>query len=165
MYTYQLMCSIVCDLRMIFFPVPTSTSIHNASELQENLPSVESQKQFMNKHLPSLHPSPAMSTDIPLCSHSFPTSLPSPAPIQTSCHFGPKDSVVHSGSIPGHSCAPILIPSSSAPISHLTPFPGISEVHNTPLVTEDSIHKYVYSIDVHSIQNLQLGEGLKCFVK
>lgn len=152
-----------CDLHMIFFSVPTSTIIHSTSQLQENLPSEGS--QFMNEHLPtsfSLHPRTTISADI---LHSLPTSLPFSPPIQTSCHSGPKDNVVHSGSIPGHSCASILLPSSSAPISHPTQFTGISEVHSTPLVTEDSVHKYVYSIDVHSIHNLQLGEGLKCFVK
>ena len=155
---------------IFFFPVPTSTTIHTTctSELQENLPSEESHKIFMNKHLPTsfgLHLRPAVPTDIPLSSLSIPTSLPFSPPIQTSCHSGPKDNVVQSGPIPGHSCASILFSSSSVPISYPSQFAGVSEVHSTTLVTEDSIHKYVYSIDVHSIHNLQLGEGLKCFVK
>ena len=53
-------------------------------------------------------------------------------------------------------------PCTNKPSSYPLPHP---DSYNSCVDLSKTIHQYQYSIDIHSIQNMQLDERLKCFVK
>lgn len=138
-------------------PKPVCSESHEQSENKElRLP----------PNLQHMHLSPTISTDPPLCSQSPPSSISLSCPI----HSGTKDVTVSSGSTLPYTCARSctgtqLSSVNTAPLCHPSPFLATSEIHGCPLMAEEATHRYQYAIDIHSIHNIQLEEGLKCFVR
>jgi hypothetical protein len=136
-------------------PVTAVTTIPHGQPLKECVPTFSDLQK--TQHSTTI-------SNIPLPSFSSPVSL---LPLsQLSYESGSKIVTATSVFTLPQGCAATSLSSSNiAPICHPTVHPATTEPCGGSTIAEDAIHQYQYSIDIHSIHNIQLGEGLKCFVK
>ena len=142
-----------------FFPLESSASTHYVLEVgslsqKESDPHPNCLHSDVQVPVEESSPTPYTIQKSHLTSttaNDFQPYKPSFSPIP----FPPAVTQPASVSREGMSCGSTNTPSSNSPL----PYPDNSSM------AEYDAHQYKYSIHIHSIHNVQIGEGVKCFVK